>query len=195
MIVQDGDQWAADDKQTEAERELVRTLAGAVDGAAQCRRAVLDGYLDRQEEARVGCEEGEEKCDVCRGSGGSEEESEAETETEAEQSDSSAEADVEEMDVEGTEWEAGREERQQAFAQQELQRQGPRQTLLQRRQEEFADVEWLCRQLAYWANRCGLCKAEGDAHSGHSVQQCWRAESTTIKQTVEEWDKGIVFDK
>lgn len=198
MIVQDGDQRAADNKQTEAEQVLVRRFAGAVGGAAQCRRVVLDGYLDRREEARVGCEEGEEKCDVCQGSSRSEEESETETEAEAE-----AEAEMEaehgnssaEMDVEGTEWEARREERQQAFAQQELQRQGPRQTLMQRRQEEFADVEWLRRQLAYWANRCAVCEAAGDAHSGHSVRQCWRAESTEVKQTAEAWDKRIVFDK
>ena len=56
-------------------------------------------------------------------------------------------------------------------------------------------MEWLRRQLAYWANRCGLCEAAGEPDSGHSVRQCWRAESTAVKQTVEKWDKGIVFDK
>ena len=32
----------------------------------RCRRAVLDGYIDGQSDRR-GCEEGEQKCDVCRG--------------------------------------------------------------------------------------------------------------------------------
>jgi hypothetical protein len=59
---------------------------------------VLGEYLDRREEERVGCKEGEEKCDVFRGSG----------ESGTEHGDSSAK----EMDVEGAEWEAEREERQ-----------------------------------------------------------------------------------
>jgi superfamily II DNA helicase RecQ len=190
MIVQDGDQRAADDKQTEAEQALVRTFAGAGGRAAQCRRVVLDGYLDRREEKRVGCEGGEEKCDVCRSGGG-----EAESESEHGNS-STEETDVgEEMDVEEAEWEAEREERQQAFAQQQQQRQGPRQTLMRLRQGEFADVEWLRRQLAYWANRCGICEAAGDAQSGHTVRQCRRAESTAVKKMVKEWDDSIVFDK
>jgi hypothetical protein len=33
--------------------------------AAQCRQVVLDRYLDRQEVEQLGCEEGEEKCNVC----------------------------------------------------------------------------------------------------------------------------------
>jgi hypothetical protein len=32
----------------------------------RCRRAVLDGYVDGQFDRR-GCEEGEQRCDVCRG--------------------------------------------------------------------------------------------------------------------------------
>jgi superfamily II DNA helicase RecQ len=48
MIVQDGHQRAAKDKQDEAEQALVRSYVGE-SSAARCRRAVLDGYLDRQE--------------------------------------------------------------------------------------------------------------------------------------------------
>jgi hypothetical protein len=32
----------------------------------RCRRAVLDGYVDGQSD-RQGCKEGEQRCDVCRG--------------------------------------------------------------------------------------------------------------------------------
>ncbi|KAF2818034.1 hypothetical protein CC86DRAFT_310133, partial [Ophiobolus disseminans] len=40
----------------------------------------------------------------------------------------------------------------QTFKQQQQERQGPHQTLIQQRQHEFADIEWLRRQLAHWAN-------------------------------------------
>jgi superfamily II DNA or RNA helicase len=48
MIVQEGEQRAAEDKQAEAEQQLVRAYVG-IDETATCRRVVLDGYLDRRE--------------------------------------------------------------------------------------------------------------------------------------------------
>ncbi|KAI1663164.1 DEAD/DEAH box helicase [Pyrenophora tritici-repentis] len=60
MMVQDGEQRAADDKQGEAEQRLVRAYVEGIDEAATCRRIVLDGYLDRREAERARCEEGEE---------------------------------------------------------------------------------------------------------------------------------------
>jgi hypothetical protein len=38
-----------------------------VDGTVQCRRVVLDRYLDMRKRERVRYKEGEEKCNVCRG--------------------------------------------------------------------------------------------------------------------------------
>jgi superfamily II DNA helicase RecQ len=66
IIVQEGEQRAAKDKQAEAEQQLVRAYV-SIDETATCRQVVLDGYLDRRETERVACEEGEEKCNVCRG--------------------------------------------------------------------------------------------------------------------------------
>ena len=65
IIVQEGAQHAAKDRQEEKEHALVRALVGEGE-AVRCRRVVMGGYLDRREAERVGCEEGEEKCDVCR---------------------------------------------------------------------------------------------------------------------------------
>jgi superfamily II DNA or RNA helicase len=48
IIVQEGEQRAAEDKQAEAEQQLVRAYVG-IDETATCRRVVLDGYLDRRE--------------------------------------------------------------------------------------------------------------------------------------------------
>jgi hypothetical protein len=118
--VQDGNQRAAKDKQDEAEQALVRSYVGE-SSAARCRRVVLDGYLDRREAERLGCEEGEERCDVCRG----EETDEAD---EAEEEGSEEPSDGEEMAAE-MDRESEREETQRAFEQQQRERQGPRQTL------------------------------------------------------------------
>jgi hypothetical protein len=38
----------------------------SIDKRLICRQVVLDRFLDRQETERVACEEGEEKCNVCR---------------------------------------------------------------------------------------------------------------------------------
>jgi superfamily II DNA helicase RecQ len=91
MIVQEGEQRAAEDKQAEAEQQLVRAYVG-IDETATCRRVVLDGYLDRRETERVVCEEGEEKCDVCRGADGAEEDEEIEEVEEASESGESVES-------------------------------------------------------------------------------------------------------
>jgi hypothetical protein len=45
-------------------------------GTTQYRRVVLDGYLDRRETERIGCEAREETCDVCRGEDEAEEDKE-----------------------------------------------------------------------------------------------------------------------
>ena len=66
IVVQEGEQRAAKDKQGEAEQQLVRTYV-SIGETATCWRVVLDRYLDRRETRQVVCEEGEEKCDVCRG--------------------------------------------------------------------------------------------------------------------------------
>ena len=173
MMVQDGDQRAAKDSQDEAEQALVRSYVGE-SGAARCRRVVLDGYLDQREVERSGCEEEEEGCDVCRGE---EEGCDVCRGEEAEEEDSEEPSDSEEM-VGKIDGESDREEMQRTFEQQQRERHGPRQTLIQQRQHEFADVEWLRRQLAHWANRCAICEAAGEGQSDHDIRRCWRVEST-----------------
>ena len=67
-----------DEEQTEEEQRLVGLYIEGEGGLERCRRVGLDGYLDGRED-RVGCEEGEEPCDVC---GGGEEEADEETDGE-----------------------------------------------------------------------------------------------------------------
>jgi len=137
---------------------------------------------------RIGCEEGEEKCDVCRGSREETEEEESEEETDRrdeergeEEMEEAGEEETEEEGEEETHEESGNEterveaernEMQRIFEQQQRERQGPRQTFIQYRQQEFADVEWLRRQLAWWTNRCATCEATMDGPSGHDIRNC-----------------------
>jgi hypothetical protein len=76
IIVQEGQQQAAEDKQAEVEQQLVRAYVKGTNKTARCRQVVLDRYLDRQEEEQVVCKEGEEKCNVCRGADSKEEDKE-----------------------------------------------------------------------------------------------------------------------
>jgi superfamily II DNA helicase RecQ len=228
VIAQEGGQWQAKDEQDEAQQARVRAFVGGIDGKARCRRVILDGYLDRREQERMQCEEGEEKCDVCRG--GEESESEADGEADSERageadserageadserageadSERAGEADNERAEEGGVEGEGegegeGEEERaaearsreqRAVFEQQVQQRRGPRQTWIAARQQEFGDMEWLRRQLAWWANRCGVCEAAGVVDSGHDIRQCRQAESMSITETIREIDKEIRYDR
>jgi hypothetical protein len=76
MIMQEGQQRAAEDKQAEVEQQLVRVYVKGTNKTATCRWVVLDRYLDRREEEQVVCKEGEEKCNVCRGADSKEEDKE-----------------------------------------------------------------------------------------------------------------------
>ncbi|KAF2818577.1 hypothetical protein CC86DRAFT_433435 [Ophiobolus disseminans] len=138
-----------------------------------------------RETPRAGCEAGEERCDVCRGDEVEEEEGEEEEgEEEGIEETEAAEADKSEG-----------EEMRRAFEQQQRERQAPQQTLTQHRQQEFGDVEWLRRQLAQWANRCGVCEGAGEGSSAHNVRQCWRVESRQVKETIKAIEEEIKFDK
>jgi RecQ family ATP-dependent DNA helicase len=185
MIVQEGEQRAAEDKQAEVEQQLVRAYVEGIDETATCRRVVLDRYLDRREKERVVCEEGEEKCDVCRGADGEEEDEE---ESEEDEGGSSNEEDTDTVEAE-------REEARRVFEQQQQARRGPRQTLIQQRQQEFADVEWLRRQLAWWTKRCGICEVAGEGQSGHDVRRCWRPESVQAKEMIKAVEEKMRFEE
>lgn len=193
MIVQEGAQRAAEGEREEREHGLVRALVGEGE-AATCRRVVLGGYLDSREVERVGCEEGEEKCDVCRGAQEETDEEMGEEESEAGSSDGGEMGAVEAGGAE-RQRETEREEVQRAFRQQEQTRRGPRQRLMQVQQEAYASMEWLRRQLARWANRCGICEAASNGQSAHDVRRCWRAESQQVKEMIEKVEQEIQFER
>jgi superfamily II DNA helicase RecQ len=140
IIVQKGHKAACHNQQTEAEQQLVRVYVEGDDSTARCRRQVLDAYLDRRE-GREGCKDREKRCDVCRRPDEEMEEIEEGSSKDSSSKDSSDTGAIEVVESKG-------ETAQQVFQQQQQERQGPRQALTQQRQQEFADVEWLRRQLA-----------------------------------------------
>ena len=161
----------------------MRAYVEGIDETATCRRVVLDRYLDRRER--------EEKCDVCRGAAGEEEDEEEMEEEEGEEGEEGEGGSSNEEDTDTVE--AEREEAQRVFEQQQQARRGPRQTLIRQRQQEFADVEWLRRQLAWWTKRCGICEVAGEGQSGHDVRGCWRPESVQAKEMIKAVEEKIRF--
>ena len=153
----------------------------------------MDGYLDRREKERVACEEGEEKCDVCRGADDEAVEA-SESESGESESGESGESENGSRNEEMDTVEAERDEARRVFEQQQQARRGPRQTLIRQRQQEFADVEWLRRQLSWWTNRCGICEAAGEGQSGHDVRRCWRIESQHAKEVIKEVEEKMQFE-
>jgi superfamily II DNA helicase RecQ len=175
IIEEEKEGQSKDEGQTEEEQRLVGWYMDGEEGSETCRRVGLDRYLDGRED-RVGCEEGEEACDVC---GGADKEAGEETDEEADrETDEEVSA---EMHCE--------------FRQQERQRQGPWKNFVQARQQEFTEVEWLRQQLQRWAGRCGICEATGVGRSSHDLRGCWRRESREAKEMVKIVEGQIEFEE
>jgi hypothetical protein len=116
----------------------VREYEGEEHARMRCRRVVLDEYLDGKEmrgTEREGCEEGEEKCDVCR-----DEEMEVESEGEGEGDEEQEESEMN-KEVDEREGLDAAEEARRVFGQQKQERQGPQQRVLRQRQQEFGEME------------------------------------------------------
>ena len=45
-----------------------------------------------------------------------------------------------------------------------------------------------------WANQCAICEAADDGQSKHDVRQCWRAESTKVKEAIKAIEGEIRFE-
>ena len=160
---------------TEKERQLVRRYVREEDGIRTCRRVVLDGYLDGRDD-RVGCEEGEESCDVCGGGTGEERDDETGEDTMED------EREAEHGGVEGEFW------------QQERERRRGREELMRSRQQEGLEMEWLRRQLQDWTGRCGICEGAGLGADDHDLKHCKSAESRKAREMFWMIQKTIRFE-
>jgi superfamily II DNA helicase RecQ len=148
-----------------------------------CRRVVLDEVMDGRVD-RVGCEEGEEACDICEG---------------------------EQMGVEGADDGESELERQQElgeFETQRQERQWGQQQVVTRRREEGVAVKELREQLEEWVGGCPLCRLhlrlmathgqgqeQGRQQQGHQLEQCPRPEAKDILQEVEAFIEGVKYER
>lgn len=191
VIAQQGRQWKADDQQTKAEQAYMRLFVAGKD----CRRAILDRYLDSQVQERTGCEEGEEKCDLCRGIEDYDEEEVEEEEVEVDESCQVGDEPAV-MKMQQPREDAGtcQEAHTYLFHQQIRQRQIPRQRWIHTRQHEFGEVEWLQQQLAWWTGRCGLCDGAGE-DSSHDIRECCRPESEAVKEAIRYAEAEICYER
>ena len=190
LIVQQGQQ-RIDDKKQEADQGLVREYVQGQGDKVGCRRIVLDGYLDGNK-SRSGCkdDESEQMCDVCCGMNGqvlqAEEDGEDINEEESEEEDCESNMEVDARERDG-------EEMREVFQQQEQVRRGPWETMKEQEQQEYGNIEWLSRQLAWWANRCAICETADEGQSGHDIGQCGREESAAAKEMMAKVEKKIKF--
>lgn len=193
LIVQQGQQ-RINDVQQERDHALVRAYIQGKGDKIVCRRAVLDGYLDG-EKNRTGCkeDESEQMCDVCCGTNGQVLQVEEEAIREVVEGESDEEDCESNKEIDVTQ--SKREEMRQVLQQQEQVRRVPWETMKEQEQQEYGNIEWLRRQLAWWANRCAICETANEGQSGHDIRQCWRAESTAAKEMIAKVEKKIRFAK
>lgn len=131
-----------------------------------CRRAVLDSVMDGRED-REGCEEGEERCDLCGGN-----------QTQA--------VVVEEGEEEEGERELEQLLRQREFlAQQEKRLQREEMTAVQRFEEKLQEI----------SQACAWCKVSGKTDSGHRLEECPRESAKSVREGVKYMQKEIVWEK
>lgn len=155
-----------------------------------CRRIALDRHMDGRSD-RVGCERGEERCDICQGAprgrkrrrivvNNSEGVSESEVEDEIQVSAKRPRTDQVEEGRQGQqryaqeqEEEERRQQRaQQAIAQEQAVYEQIRHGQRRSRVDAVGIAEGFEQQLSQWQGRCYVCIVQGRDGSGHSD---WRA--------------------
>jgi superfamily II DNA helicase RecQ len=151
-------------------------------GGEKCRRVVLDEQMDGRMD-RVGCEAGEDRCDICQGSPRGvkrsrestgdagresgrvrwiEEGSEVEVETERREQ-NMREAEMREAEIrEAERMEAERMEAEMMFEEEEQRHRVIRAERMREKAEiERSRTEEIEEVFQDWTNRCVICKAEG----------------------------------
>ncbi len=150
------------------------------DTKASCRRVVLDEYLDGREDRR-GCEEGEEKCDVCNEMIGLNEEEIVKDAIQKKKRRSSMQ----------NERELNLMERQEYDSQQH-ERLSIRVGRNEQKREESKEAEELLRELEQMKGLCPVCTENGSDSNVHPIYYCQEsseavAEYQRMKKLIREW--------
>jgi hypothetical protein len=181
-------------RRTEEVRWVRRFIGGAKDNTeAWCQRVVLDEYLDGRED-RTGCEEGEEKCDGCRGFDElNDDEIMAGDPVQSglviEQNESNEESLGLREDEDDNE--LSMVERQE-YSNQQHERLSVRIRQNHQRQEEGEEAEVLWRQLEEMKGLCAVCTQNGRVSNMHPIFYCREQDETVaeyhnMKKLIREW--------
>jgi RecQ family ATP-dependent DNA helicase len=194
IVIGKQEQGRCEKKEEKDEDELVGRLLGDDEEGRQCRRIVLDEYLDGRKD-RTECEEGEEKCDecseeyimMCKEEGEGEEEENEMRWPEGEK-DEEEEEDEERIGSTG-------ESMMEVYRKQEQQRRMTHQRVIGERQEFGINIERLIRGLQYWQGKCAVCHRSGRSlDDDHVLAECEREESKEAKGFSGVIKRGIKFE-
>ena len=196
---------------TVEEEELVRRLMGS---RGECRRAVMSEYMDGHK--RVACEDGEERCDVCRereekereerervaeeeeGLRQPSEEGEEEwqgrqqQEEEARQQREQQEEDRRQREQQEEERRRQRQQDHMEFRGQDQERGAGRSRFIEQRKSVWVGREEIERELGRWKGICVICMADG-LDFKHPVSQCTQEKGMLAEKERQEAQGGISF--
>ena len=161
---------------------VAQYIWGGEDGQ-ECRRVVIDQYLDGQ--YRAGCQAGEEACDICNRRRGQPSLDVYSPET----------AGWEGSNTTSTPGQPAFLTLQEAaeFWRQQHERRRPMQRHLQQARQLGQDMEELVRQLQKWKSQCAACLAVGQLGDDHLSNNCYRPEGARIKQACQKLRAHIHF--
>ena len=137
-----------------------------------CRRIIMDRVMDGRDD-REQCEEGEEKCDVCRADEEVRERMISQVWIEDVEDDENDEAFADSGVALTQSSPCPRiEALQDQFQRQQHQRQWQRTQMFNEQREEAIEIDEFRRQLEEWRSTCPLCRVQGQGAQDHVLEDC-----------------------
>jgi superfamily II DNA helicase RecQ len=164
-----------EDKKDAGQVDIAEFIQGSV-----CRRVILDQVMDAPR-VRVGCEEGEERCDVCTAQwdGGFD--------------DSGIGSSSQEVGFPSSPPVLSQQDRME-FHEQEQQRNWVISGVRKQRCKEGREVKELVEYFEEWCGKCTLCHWRGGPNPWHRIEECIRDEAHEIQMQLADAIKGIRYE-
>ena len=147
-----------------------------------CRRVVLDQVMDAPR-ARVGCEEEEEACDICKRQREEEVGDSGFGSSHAMTFPSSPPVSSDINKYERTE-----------FEEQMQRRNWVQSSIAAQRCQEGSEVKELVEFFEEWSGKCQLCHWRGGPNPWHDIKECPREEAGHIQRMIDNGIKGIKYE-
>ena len=153
-----------------------------------CRRVILDQVMDAPR-VREGCEEGEELCDVCRGTT-----AEPSSENEFGEFHDSGIGSSSQVEFPGSP--PVLQPREQTGIHEQVQ-QGSFvvRDIIQQKCNEGQEVKELVEYLEEWSGKCTLCHLYKEGDPWHDLKECPQEEAREIEEYVQDASRGIRYER